>query len=196
MHPSTCPSLTPHAFIILLLPQMCVEENLVLMADEVYQSNVYIEDREFVSFRKVGTSQPAPTTSPCTALAPPPKTLQRLIPPTRPLSSPPEISPSPAPTPTSTRRTHWPHHPSQVAIEMGYTAKGSDLQLISYHSVSKGFLGECGLRGGYFELFGIDDEVKAQLYKLASISLCSNTIGQVRAGLANQDERRSAGLEE
>jgi aspartate/methionine/tyrosine aminotransferase len=67
----------------------------------------------------------------------------------------------------------------QVAMDLGYTAKGSDLQMISFHSISKGFLGECGLRGGYFELFGIDATVKAQLYKLASISLCSNTVGQV-----------------
>ena len=33
---------------------------------------------------------------------------------------------------------------------------------------------------GYFELFGVDEGVKQQLYKLASISLCSNTVGQVR----------------
>lgn len=57
------------------------------------------------------------------------------------------------------------------------------LQLISFHSISKGFLGECGLRGGYFELLGIPDDVKQELYKLASISLCSNTIGQIAAGL-------------
>lgn len=36
---------------------------------------------------------------------------------------------------------------------------------------------------GYMELFGIPPGVKAQLYKLASISLCSNTIGQVVTGL-------------
>ena len=50
---------------------------------------------------------------------------------------------------------------------------------ISFHSVSKGFIGECGIRGGYFELYNIDDAVKQNLYKLASISLCSNTHGQV-----------------
>lgn len=33
--------------------QLCAEENLVLMADEVYQTNVYIDDRPFLSFRKV-----------------------------------------------------------------------------------------------------------------------------------------------
>ena len=54
------------------------------------------------------------------------------------------------------------------------------LEMVSFHSVSKGFLGECGLRGGYFELYNIDPEVKAALYKLASVTLCSNTLGQVR----------------
>jgi hypothetical protein len=34
------------------------------------------------------------------------------------------------------------------------------LQLISFHSTSKGFLGECGLRGGYFEMLGFPTEVK------------------------------------
>ena len=51
--------------------------------------------------------------------------------------------------------------------------------MISFPSVSKGFIGECGIRGGYFELHNIDDAVKQNLYKLASISLCSNTHGQV-----------------
>jgi hypothetical protein len=45
----------------------------------------------------------------------------------------------------------------------------------------QGFYGECGLRGGYFEVFNIPHDVKAELYKLCSISLCSNTVGQVRA---------------
>ena len=57
------------------------------------------------------------------------------------------------------------------------------LQLVSLHSTSKGFLGECGLRGGYFELVGFDPDVQAQLLKLVSISLCSNTLGQVATGL-------------
>jgi alanine transaminase len=47
----------------------------------------------------------------------------------------------------------------------------------------QGFLGECGLRGGYYELLGFSDHVKAELLKLASISLCSNTIGQIAVGL-------------
>lgn len=33
-------------------------------------------------------------------------------------------------------------------------------------------LGECGRRGGYFEVVNWPEDVIAQLYKLASISLC------------------------
>jgi len=44
--------------------------------------------------------------------------------------------------------------------------------------VSKGFLGECGLRGGYMELHNLSPDFQQQLVKLRSISLCSNTIGQ------------------
>ena len=57
------------------------------------------------------------------------------------------------------------------------------LQLVSFHSTSKGFLGECGLRGGYLELVGFDADVQAQLLKLVSIGLCSNTLGQIGTGL-------------
>ena len=60
------------------------------------------------------------------------------------------------------------------------------LQLVSFHSTSKGFLGECGMRGGYFELVGFDEEVQSQLLKLISIGLCSNTLGQVATGLMVQ----------
>ena len=57
------------------------------------------------------------------------------------------------------------------------------VELVSLHSTSKGFLGECGIRGGYFELAGFDPEVQAQLLKLVSIGLCSNTMGQIAVGL-------------
>ena len=40
-------------------------------------------------------------------------------------------------------------------------------------SPAQGFLGECGMRGGYFELHGFDPGVQAQLLKLVSIGLCS-----------------------
>eukprot|EP00743_Colponemidia_sp_Colp-15_P001019 GILK01001125.1.p1 GENE.GILK01001125.1~~GILK01001125.1.p1 ORF type:complete len:514 (-),score=88.66 GILK01001125.1:119-1618(-) len=100
--------------------QFCAEENLVLLADEVYQENIYKPNSQFHSFKK-------------------------------------------------------------VAWEMG--SPYQNLELISFHSVSKGFLGECGLRGGYMEICGIDDRVRAEMYKLASISLCSNIQGQLMVDL-------------
>eukprot|EP01088_Endostelium_zonatum_P003055 TRINITY_DN1401_c0_g1_i1.p1 TRINITY_DN1401_c0_g1~~TRINITY_DN1401_c0_g1_i1.p1 ORF type:complete len:491 (-),score=147.59 TRINITY_DN1401_c0_g1_i1:42-1514(-) len=56
-------------------------------------------------------------------------------------------------------------------------------ELVSFHSVSKGFVGECGQRGGYMEMVGIADKVKEQIYKLVSVSLCSNVPGQITVGL-------------
>jgi aspartate/methionine/tyrosine aminotransferase len=53
-----------------------------------------------------------------------------------------------------------------------------DVTLFSLHSVSKGFLGECGHRGGYVEFRNMPDEVLAQFVKLQSISLCANLAGQ------------------
>ncbi|KAI9357230.1 pyridoxal phosphate-dependent transferase [Zopfochytrium polystomum] len=99
----------------------CHENRLILLADEVYQTNVY-EPNElpFHSFKKVLKS------------------------------------------------------------------KGSnfeDVELISFHSVSKGMVGECGRRGGYFECTGIDPKVKDQLYKMSSISLCPPVQGQLMVGL-------------
>lgn len=103
--------------------QFCADRGIVLMADEVYQENIWRADRPFVSFKK-------------------------------------------------------------VARDMGFEDKeDSPLKLVSFHSVSKGFMGECGMRGGYFELFGMPPMVSAQIYKLASICLCSNTIGQLMTGL-------------
>ncbi len=99
--------------------RFCVRNNLVILADEVYQTNIY-STTPFTSFRK-------------------------------------------------------------VVKTMGDEAK--EAQLVSFHSVSKGFLGECGQRGGYFHLTNIDASVTAQLYKLASISLCSNVTGQLTVGL-------------
>jgi alanine transaminase len=56
-------------------------------------------------------------------------------------------------------------------------------ELVSFHSTSKGFLGECGFRGGYMEVENMDPFVKDQLYKLASISLCSNLPGQLMTAI-------------
>jgi alanine transaminase len=54
-----------------------------------------------------------------------------------------------------------------------------DVSLFSFHSVSKGFLGECGHRGGYLELRNIPSAVLDEMIKLQSISLCANLPGQI-----------------
>ena len=87
---------------------------LAILADEVYQDNVYTPERRFHSFAK-------------------------------------------------------------VMHELGETS----VSLFSFHSVSKGFLGECGHRGGYVEFRNIPDDVLAELVKLQSISLCSGVVGQI-----------------
>jgi aspartate/methionine/tyrosine aminotransferase len=59
-----------------------------------------------------------------------------------------------------------------------------DVPLVSLHSVSKGVFGECGHRGGYFEVrhapaaAGTGDSLLPLLLKQASVNLCSNTMGQ------------------
>ncbi|XP_050136488.1 alanine aminotransferase 2, mitochondrial-like [Malus sylvestris] len=98
----------------------CKQEGLVLLADEVYQQNVYVPDKEFHSFKKVSRS-------------------------------------------------------------MGYGEQ--DISLVSFQSVSKGYYGECGKRGGYMEVTGISPEVREQVYKMASVNLCSNISGQILASL-------------
>ncbi|MBF0442917.1 MAG: aminotransferase class I/II-fold pyridoxal phosphate-dependent enzyme, partial [Oligoflexales bacterium] len=54
-----------------------------------------------------------------------------------------------------------------------------DVSLFSFHSCSKGFLGECGHRGGYFECRNVPSEVLAEITKLQSVALCANSVGQV-----------------
>lgn len=92
-------------------------ENLVLLADEVYQTNVFVG--KFHSFKAV---------------------LRRM-----------------------------------QAEEPG---KYDHVELASLHSISKGMVGECGHRGGYFELVGFDPLVEAEVYKFVSITLCAPVVGQ------------------
>lgn len=99
--------------------QLCYDEGLVLMADEVYQTNIYNpEEKPFVSFKK-------------------------------------------------------------VLMSMEDEAVRNGVELVSFHSISKGVSGECGRRGGYFELVNMDKEVGEQIYKMASITLCPPVTGQV-----------------
>jgi aspartate/methionine/tyrosine aminotransferase len=57
--------------------------------------------------------------------------------------------------------------------------------LFSFHSISKGFFGECGHRGGYLEvrnppkIQGSKLDFVDLLSKQASVSLCANTAGQL-----------------
>ncbi|KAJ7205373.1 alanine aminotransferase [Mycena rebaudengoi] len=96
------------------LVKLCEEHSLVLLADEVYQSNLHSpQSHPFTSFKKV----------------------------LRDLASP--------------------------------------VPLVSFHSISKGVSGECGRRGGYFELTNFAPEVHALIYKLASVSLCPPLSGQI-----------------
>ena len=101
--------------------RLCHKYSILIMADEVYQQNVYKEGKEFISVRK-------------------------------------------------------------VLHEMG-DPYAHDVELISMNSVSKGLLGECGLRGGYMETHNLSNRGEQILYKLKSIELCSNTIGQIAANL-------------
>ena len=55
----------------------------------------------------------------------------------------------------------------------------SPAPLISFHSTSKGVLGECGRRGGYFECTNISPEVLALIYKMVSVGLCPPLQGQI-----------------
>jgi glutamate--glyoxylate aminotransferase len=59
----------------------------------------------------------------------------------------------------------------------------SGTEIVSFHTVSKGAYGECGLRGGYMELHNIDAAVVDEVYKIASINLCPNVPGQIALGL-------------
>ena len=92
-------------------------KGIAVLADEVYQENIYVENKKFISFRKVLSEMPA------------------------------EIK--------------------------------DQIELFSFHSCSKGFMGECGARGGYLEMHNVDPEVRAVILKLKTISLCSNSYGQI-----------------
>jgi aspartate/methionine/tyrosine aminotransferase len=103
---------------IQVILEFCDENGIVVLSDEVYQTNVYADTAQFISAKK-------------------------------------------------------------VALD----CRLQDLQLVSFHSTSKGLIGECGRRGGYMELHHIDPYVQSQLYKLASADLCSGVVGQVMTSL-------------
>jgi alanine transaminase len=48
----------------------------------------------------------------------------------------------------------------------------------SFNSISKGYAGECGLRGGYVEFMNLDPKVYVDYKKMISAKLCSSVLGQ------------------
>jgi alanine transaminase len=56
---------------------------------------------------------------------------------------------------------------------------GSPVPLVSFHSTSKGVIGECGRRGGYFELHNFLDEVVGVIYKMMPVGLTAPVQGQL-----------------
>ncbi|PFH37681.1 putative aminotransferase [Besnoitia besnoiti] len=91
---------------------LCRRERLVLLADEVYQDNVYC-GLPFISVRKV-------------------------------------------------------LHQMEASVSV-----------FSFHSSSKGLVGECGLRGGMVHVDTVDEDVRMEMYKLVSMFMCGNTLGQL-----------------
>jgi len=91
------------------------KEKLFLMADEVYQHNIWAEGSKFFSFK-------------------------------------------------------------QVLMDLG--SPYNKMELASFMSASKGFMGECGYRGGYAEVVNLDPEVYAQYQKSITVKLCPPVSGQ------------------
>ena len=59
----------------------------------------------------------------------------------------------------------------------------SGVELVSFHTISKGAYGECGLRGGYMEMHNFEPDVVECMYKVASINLSPNSPGQLGIGM-------------
>ncbi|XP_076447698.1 alanine aminotransferase 2-like [Babylonia areolata] len=95
--------------------KFALKHNLFILADEVYQHNVYAKGSEFFSFKK-------------------------------------------------------------VMMEMG--APYNMMELASFMSASKGFMGECGYRAGFAEVINLDADVRAMFNKSISAKLCPPVSGQ------------------
>ena len=60
-------------------------------------------------------------------------------------------------------------------MEMGAPYNG--LEVVSFMTCSKGYMGECGIRGGYAEVVNMDPRVIAMLQKSISAKLCPTVTG-------------------
>ena len=61
-------------------------------------------------------------------------------------------------------------------MEMG--SPYTEMEIASFMSCSKGYMGECGIRGGYAEVVNMDPGVMAMLQKSISAKLCPTVLGQ------------------
>ena len=102
--------------------QFSFERRILIVADEVYQSNIYDKTKSFCSMKR-------------------------------------------------------------ALYDMPDSNLRDKVMVVSLHSISKGFMGECGLRGGYIELINMSAGVHLNLTKLKSFVLCPNTVGQIAIGL-------------
>ena len=68
------------------------------------------------------------------------------------------------------------HSFKKVMYEMG--APYNALEVASFMTCSKGYMGECGIRGGYAEVINMDPSVFAMLQKSISAKLCPTVVGQ------------------
>ena len=123
---------------IAVVMSFAAANGLVVLADEVYQENVYASGAAFHSCKKVLRELQGGKRATCL--------------------------PSGVSATDVAQRLH-------------------EAQLISFHSTSKGLIGECGERGGYMEFVGFSDDVLAMFTKVAATSLSSGTIGQIFVGM-------------
>ncbi|XP_037538115.1 alanine aminotransferase 2-like [Nematolebias whitei] len=66
----------------------------------------------------------------------------------------------------------------RVLAELGPPLSDT-VELASFHSASKGFMGECGLRAGYVELVNVDPAVMKHIYTFFSTDSCAPVLGQI-----------------
>ncbi|XP_028988757.1 alanine aminotransferase 2-like isoform X2 [Betta splendens] len=77
----------------------------------------------------------------------------------------------------------------RVLAEMG-PPFSETVELASFHSVSKGVMGECGLRGGYVELVNVDPAVMKHVYTLFSKDTCAPVLAQIALNVMVNPPRR------
>ena len=70
----------------------------------------------------------------------------------------------------------------KILYDMGDPFK-DNVELVSFHSISKGVSGDCGFRGGYFDYVNLDQHIQDMIFKMKSVALCSNTLGMIGMAL-------------